>query len=308
MEKILIVDDSAIQAARLKSILDADYEITIAQTAEEGLSFASSQDFSLILLVVVMPGMDGFMLLKRLQEEIITRSIPVILITSLSDIQNEQRGFTLGAVDYIAKPFHPVIVQARVNTHIKLYRYRKQVEHQSMTDQLTGIANRRRHDLYSVTKWKEAARLKIPFTICMFDIDHFKAYNDTFGHPAGDKVINAVAKTLSKFMRRTTDFVARYGGEEFVAIIMGGDARINYEYMKQIRKGIEELQIPHAPSVGEWVTVSIGGVTVLPVDSSQYGTYLNIADTMLYDAKRYGRNQVVWCGDEMKQWRQTDDE
>ena len=109
-------------------------------------------------------------------------------------------------------------------------------------------------------------------------------------------------------MRRTTDFVARYGGVEFVAIIMGGDARINYEYMKQIRKGIEELQIPHAPSVGEWVTVSIGGVTVLPVDSSQYGTYLNIADTMLYDAKRYGRNQVVWCGDEMKQWRQTDDE
>ena len=308
MDKILIVDDSAIQAARLKSILEEDYEITIAQTAEEGLSYASSQDFSLILLDVVMPGMDGFMLLKRLQEEIITRSIPVILITSLSDIQNEQRGFTLGAVDYIAKPFHPVIVQARVTTHIKLYKYRKQVEHQSMTDQLTGIANRRRHDLYSVAKWKEAARLKIPFTICMFDIDRFKAYNDTFGHPAGDKVIISVANTLSNYLRRTTDFVARYGGEEFVAIIVGADARINYEYMKQIRKGIEDLHIPHAPSAGEWVTVSIGGVTVLPVDSEQYPTYLNIADTMLYDAKRFGRNQVVWCGDEMKQWLQTDDE
>ncbi|EOS37456.1 diguanylate cyclase response regulator [Lachnospiraceae bacterium] len=308
MDKILIVDDSAIQAARLKSILEEDYDITIAQTAEEGLSYASSQDFSLILLDVVMPGMDGFMLLKRLQEEIITRSIPVILITSLSDIQNEQRGFTLGAVDYIAKPFHPVIVQARVTTHIKLYKYRKQVEHQSMTDQLTGIANRRRHDLYSVAKWKEAARLKIPFTICMFDIDRFKAYNDTFGHPAGDKVIISVANTLSNYLRRTTDFVARYGGEEFVAIIVGADARINYEYMKQIRKGIEDLHIPHAPSAGEWVTVSIGGVTVLPVDSEQYPTYLNIADTMLYDAKRFGRNQVVWCGDEMKQWLQTDDE
>nr|WP_302135587.1 diguanylate cyclase [uncultured Schaedlerella sp.] len=308
MDKILIVDDSAIQAARLKSILEEEYDITIAQTAEDGLSYASSQDFSLILLDVVMPGMDGFMLLKRLQEEIITRSIPVILITSLSDIQNEQRGFTLGAVDYIAKPFHPVIVQARVNTHIKLYKYRKQVEHQSMTDQLTGIANRRRHDLYSVAKWKEAVRLKIPFTVCMFDIDRFKAYNDTFGHPAGDKVIIAVANTLSTYLRRTTDFVARYGGEEFVAIIVGGDARINYEYMKQIRRGIEDLHIPHAPSAGKWVTVSIGGVTVFPVDSEQYPTYLNIADTMLYDAKRFGRNQVVWCGDEMKQWLQTDDE
>lgn len=308
MDKILIVDDSTIQAARLESILEEDYDITIAQTAEDGLSYASSQDFSLILLDVVMPGMDGFMLLKRLQEEIITRSIPVILITSLSDIQNEQRGFTLGAVDYIAKPFHPVIVQARVNTHIKLYKYRKQVEHQSMTDQLTGVANRRRHDLYSVAKWKEAIRLKIPFTVCMFDIDRFKAYNDTFGHPAGDKVIIAVANTLSTYLRRTTDFVARYGGEEFVAIIVGGDARINYEYMKQIRRGIEDLHIPHAPSAGEWVTISIGGVTVLPKDSEQYPTYLNIADTMLYDAKRFGRNQVVWCGDEMKQWLQTDDE
>ena len=98
MEKILIVDDSTVQAAQLKSILDADYDITIAQTAEKGLSYASSEDYSLILLDVVMPGMDGFMLLKRLQEEIITRSIPVILITSLSDIENEQRGFTLGEI------------------------------------------------------------------------------------------------------------------------------------------------------------------------------------------------------------------
>lgn len=301
MDKILIVDDSIVQAAQLKSILEEDYDITIAHTAEKGLSYASCQDFSLILLDVVMPDMDGFMLLKKLQEEIITRSIPVILITSLSDIQNEQRGFTLGAVDYITKPFHPIIVQARVNTHIKLYKYRKQVEQQSMTDQLTGIANRRKHDLFSVTKWREATRLKIPFTICMFDIDHFKAYNDTFGHPAGDKVIIAVANTLSTYLRRTTDFVARYGGEEFVAIILGGEARTHYNYMNQLRKGIEDLHIPHAPSVNKWVTVSIGGVTVLPTDSTQYPSYLNIADTMLYDAKRFGRNQVVWYGDDMKQ-------
>lgn len=306
MDKILIVDDSVLYAAQLKSILEEDYDITIAHTAEEGLHLAGCQDFSLILLDVIMPEMDGFMLLKKLQEEIITQSIPVILITSLSDIQNEQHGFILGAVDYITKPFHPLIVQARVNTHIKLYKYRKHVENQSMTDQLTGIANRRRHDIYSVERWKEAVRLKIPFTVCMFDIDCFKVYNDTFGHPAGDKVLVSVANTLSTHLRRTTDFVARYGGEEFVAIIVGGNARVNYEYMKQVCKWVEDLHIPHAPSVGKWVTVSIGGVTVFPTDSEQYPTYLNIADTMLYDAKRFGKNQVVWCGDEMKQWTQMD--
>lgn len=303
MEKILIVDDSAIQAAQLKSILDTDYEITIAQTAEEGLNYASSEEFSLILLDVVMPGMDGFMLLKKLQEEIITRSVPVILLTSLSDIEYEQRGFMLGAVDYITKPFHPLIVQARVNTHVKLYRYRRQVAQESMTDPLTEIANRRRYEAYSVDKWKEAIRLQLPVSIAMFDIDYFKVYNDTFGHPAGDKVIIAVANTLADNLQRATDFVARYGGEEFVAIVTGEEAAKVFEYMKQIRKKIEDLHIPQDPSVAEWVTVSVGGVTVVPQKEIQYDTYLKIADTMLYDAKRYGRNQVVWYGDDAKQWR-----
>ena len=146
MEKILIVDDSILQAAQLKAILEDEYDITIAQTAEDGLGLVNSEDFSLILLDVVMPGMDGFTLLKKLQEEIITQSIPVILITSLVDVAHEQRGLVLGAVDYIAKPFSPMIVKARVNTHIKLYHYRRQAEQQSMIDSLTGIANRRRSE------------------------------------------------------------------------------------------------------------------------------------------------------------------
>lgn len=114
MEKILIVDDSRIQAAKLKSILDSEYDITVAQTPEDGLSLASIGNFSLILLDVVMPGMDGFTLLKKLQEEIIGQSVPVILITSLTDEESEQKGLTLGAVDYITKPFRPLIVKARV--------------------------------------------------------------------------------------------------------------------------------------------------------------------------------------------------
>ena len=108
MEKILIVDDSMVQAAQLRAILADEYDVTIAQTAEEGLRQVSSESYSLILLDVVMPGMDGFTLLKKLQEEIITQSIPVILITSLSDVEHEQYGLVLGAVDYISKPFSDV--------------------------------------------------------------------------------------------------------------------------------------------------------------------------------------------------------
>ncbi len=301
MEKILIVDDSIVQAAQLKSILEDEYDVTVAQTAEEGLRRASGENYSLILLDVVMPGMDGFTLLKKLQEEIVTQSIPVILITSLSAVEHEQRGLVLGAVDYIAKPFNSLIVKARVNTHIKLYNYRRQVEQQSMTDQLTGIANRRRYDLYSVEKWHEAARLQTPFSICMFDIDHFKVYNDTFGHPAGDKVIAAVAKTVASQLHRSTDFVARYGGEEFVAISLGEHGEKIFAHLKIIRQAVEDLHIPHDPSVSEWVTVSVGGVTVIPTAESSYAVYLKIADTMLYDAKKHGRNRVVWADEGMKQ-------
>lgn len=301
MEKILIVEDSALQAAQLKSILEDDYDVAIVQTAEEGLIHAGSGEYSLILLDVVMPGMDGFTLLKKLQEEADTQNIPVIMITGLSDVGNEEYGLVIGAVDYITKPFHAMVVKARVNTHIRLYNYRMQVERQSMTDRLTGVPNRRRYESYCIAKWQEAVRLQIPFSVCMLDIDHFKNYNDTFGHPAGDKVLADIAKVASDHFRRITDFFARYGGEEFVAISVGDSAERMFEHLKKLRQALEDLHIPHDPSVSEWVTVSIGGVTVIPTAKSAYEVYLKIADTMLYDAKRNGRNKVVWTDERMRQ-------
>ena len=304
MEKILIIDDSPVQANFLSSILEPDYEITVVNSAEEGLEQAKAGDYSLILLDVIMPGIDGFQLLKMLQEEVILRHTPVILITSLNDIQHEEQGLTLGAVDYITKPFHPAIVRARVHTHINLYQYRTQIEREATVDQLTGVANRRRHDEFSAAKWQEAIRLHVPFSICMFDIDKFKVYNDTFGHPAGDKVIAAVAKTAAARLRRKTDFFARYGGEEFVAFMVGEEADKAFEHLRAIRQAVEDLHIAHSPEVSQWVTVSIGGVTAIPGTDSTYDTYLKVADTMLYDAKRFGRNQVVWADKGLKQLRE----
>ncbi len=301
MEKILIIDDDRLNRTQLKDILKEEYEVTIATTAEEGLSCIGRENYSLILLDIVLPGMDGLTLLKKLQDELFTQSIPVILITSLSNAEDEQRGLTLGAVDYIAKPFHALVVKARVRTHINLYNYRKQVEYQSRIDELTGVANRRQHDFLSAVKWSEAARLRLPFSIGMFDIDHFKDYNDTFGHPAGDKVIAAVAKTASNCLQRSTDFFARYGGEEFVALMLGDDADAAFLYFKKIRQAIEDLHIPHPTSVYKWVTVSIGGVTVIPESGDTYGFYLKMADNMLYNAKNAGRNRVIWTNRKMLQ-------
>ncbi len=304
MDRILVIDDSRAQAEYLKSILCDDYDVTICVTAEDGFRKAKAKDFSLIILDIILPDMDGFTLLKKFQENILTRYVPVILISGLADVQHEEKGLMLGAVDYITKPFSPITVKARANIHIKLHHYQAQFMRQAMVDQLTGVANRRRYEDDSIMKWREAVRLGLTFSVCMFDIDKFKIYNDTFGHPAGDKVIASVAKTVSSYLQRATDFFGRYGGEEFVAIMIGNDARSAFEFLKTIRQAVEDLHIPHNPDAAEWVTVSIGGVTLLPKDGDSYDTYLKIADTMLYDAKRFGRNMVVWSDAGQEQWRE----
>ena len=304
MDKVLIVDDSLVQAAQLKSMIDQELEVTIVHTAVEGLREAGTGEYSLILLDLILPDMDGFTMLKELQEREAARHVPVIIITSLSAIEHEQRGLALGAVDYVLKPFHPTLIRARVNTHIKLYQYRRLAEEQSVTDWLTGVANRRRHDQGSISMWQEAVRLRLPISVCMMDIDKFKVYNDSFGHPAGDKVITAVAKAAESYLRRETDFFARYGGEEFVAIMLGDETEGAFEHMKIIRQAVEDLHIPQSPEVSPWVTVSIGGITLVPQTESRYETILKIADTMLYDAKRFGRNQVVWTDGGLNQLRE----
>lgn len=304
MDKLLVIDDSAVQIEFLRSILKEDYEITACQTAEAGLKAAKEGGFSLILLDVVMPGTDGFTVLRELKETELTRHVPVIMLTSLADVQYEERGLVLGAVDYVAKPFSPVIIKARVHAHVQLYRYQMEFKKQATIDELTGVANRRYYEQMSAARWGEAIRFHLPLSICMFDIDKFKAYNDTYGHPAGDQVISSVAKTVSAHFQRATDLFARYGGEEFVAVFIGNEAKAAFEHMKAVRQSVEDLHIPCTSGISPWVTISAGGVSVLPEAEDRYDTYLKLSDTMLYDAKRFGRNMVVWSSEQGEQWRE----
>lgn len=304
MDKILVIDDSVVQSNFLRSILADNYEVTICNTAKEGMRAAEEGEYSLILLDVVMPDMDGFMLLQELKGMEITRYVPVILITGLSDTQYEERGLMLGAVDYVAKPFNPVIIKARVNTHIQLYHYQMRFKEQAMVDELTGVANRRRYEQESVSRWKEAVRYHLSFSICMFDIDKFKLYNDAFGHPAGDRVLAAVAQKVSSYFQRSTDLFARYGGEEFVAVFLSREGERVFESMKAIRRSVEEMHIQHNSPISPWVTISVGGVTLMPQPGDKLEDCLKLADDMLYEAKESGRNQVVWFDQNKVQWRE----
>lgn len=309
MQKILIINENVEETAQLKSVLDGEYEIHTVCGEDERENSLDSNQYSLILVDAVMFGAEDFALLKKLQAEVIDRRLPVILIADLSDTQAVERGLTLGAADCLSRPLQPSLVKARVHTHVRLFKYREDERRQSgMTDRLTGVASRKRYELNHIVKWQEAVRLQVPITICMFDIDKFRIYNETYGYPAGDKVLAAVAGAISARLKRSTDFFARYGGEEFIAILLGGEIDTTFEHLKNIRLAVEELDIPYDGSDLGRITISIGGAFVIPGVRESYDTYRRAAETMLLDAKESGRNQVVLSDREQMRRREQENQ
>lgn len=293
MEKILIVDDSLLQGTALKNILIENYDVYMCHSGEDAIKEAASLMPSLILLDVIMQGINGFETLTLLKEQIFTKNIPVILITSLDDAGNEEYGLKLGAVDYITKPFKSSVVLARVHTHIQLYSYRKAFETLSMMDGLTGIPNRRYYDEQSESEWFRAMRDESPISIGLVDVDFFKQYNDIYGHPKGDEALKQIANYLNT-QRRTGDFAARYGGEEFVFLLPNTSGTLAKRIACDLCQGIEMLGIPHKASKTSVITVSIGGITVIPAKGQSYDKSFKMVDDMLYKSKKTGRNKVSW--------------
>jgi PleD family two-component response regulator len=213
--KILVVDDEQANLAAVKNILVPKYEVFTARSGEEALERARDINPDIILVDTVMPGMDGFKTLIRLKGIQEIQNIPIIIITSCSNDVDEERGFLLGAVDYISKPFKKAIVRARVETHIRIAEQIRTIARLSLIDALTNIPNRRNFDDKSTTEWRRCVREHKPISFLMMDIDNFKTYNDTYGHPQGDILLIAVAKIFSEYARRPSDIAARIGGEEF---------------------------------------------------------------------------------------------
>lgn len=173
-------------------------------------------------------------------------------------------------------------------------RLEKELRALSREDALTGVANRRAHDRTLMIEWRRALRNQHPLSVLLLDVDNFKAYNDHFGHPAGDQCLREVARTLQASCRRPADAVARYGGEEFIVIFPETDAPEAAAVAEQIRAAIEGLAMPHVqPGTASFVTVSIGVSAVVPHEGITIADLMRMADEALYAAKRGGRNQVV---------------
>lgn len=292
--KILIVDDVPQHIKILGEALRREHEIIAATSGTRALELVKEQHPDLILLDVLMPDCNGFEVLRTIREDPLSRDIPVIFITSLNADEDETKGFELGAVDYIIKPFRTAVVKARVRTHLRLRHQTELLKQLANLDGLTGLPNRRFFDERFSLEWRRALRTFTPVSIIMADVDHFKAYNDTYGHLEGDNCLRLLAKQLGQnTLLRAGDLLARYGGEEFVALLPGTDASGALRVAEHMRGNIEQLNIKHESSrTASRVTVSLGSATTTPSSELDRETLINQADQALYLAKQTGRNKV----------------
>lgn len=289
---ILIVDDERINRVVLAELLKNECRVLLAKDGPSALArVAEEPDICLILLDVSMPGMDGYEVLQHLRADPRTADIGVIFITGYTEEQNEERGLLLGAADYVSKPIRAAIVRARVRNHLKLAMQRRELERLSQQDGLTGIANRRHFDFALDQACRRGMRTDEPLCLAMIDVDHFKLYNDCYGHGAGDDALRKVAQVLADAARRPYDLAARYGGEEFVLLLPG---HIEFDkLLEQVRENVEALALPHAMSAtAEVLTISCGGVVMAPAQTQSPEALLARADAALYRSKHRGRNQV----------------
>lgn len=287
---VLIVDDEPANIHLLAHALKDRYELVFATSAQRALEILAETEVHLVLLDVVMPGMNGHELLVRIQELEHTRAIPVIFVTARDEIEDEERGLGLGAVDYITKPISPPIVRARVRTHLELRRQRELQARMALLDGLTGIANRRCFDEQLERALRMAGRTGGGAQLLLLDVDHFKQYNDHYGHAAGDTCLKQVAAALEREFSRAGDLVARFGGEEFAVLLPPGEIALQ---AVRALTAIRRLALPHSKSpTAATVTISVGALALTMGQPAP--VLIAAADVLLYQAKREGRNRAVW--------------
>jgi diguanylate cyclase (GGDEF)-like protein len=292
--RVLIVDDERFNLNTLHGLLKEDHKIMVATGGDQALKAAVTGRPDLILLDINMPGMDGYEVCRRLKEDNLTTGIPIIFITGLADAEDETKGLELGAADYITKPFNLSVVRARVRTQLRLKQQSDLLQSYAFRDGLTGLANRRAFDERATAEWNRCLRAVLPLSAIMIDVDHFKLYNDSYGHARGDECLREVAQALALRVQRAGDLVARYGGEEFVVLLPDADHASALAVGESLRHAVESLGMEHrASKVCDHVTISVGVATVHPSELGGLAPLLERADSMLYACKAAGRNCVT---------------
>jgi diguanylate cyclase (GGDEF)-like protein len=304
---ILVADDEPINRTLIQRRLErAGYYIVTAENGRAAVEAATSGLPDLIILDVMMPLMDGLEACRLIKENEATRDIPVIFLSARDETDVKVSGLTLGANDYISKPFKAEELLARVEVAIRLKRERDQLrlsaeqarvtaeiaQERAMTDPLTGLLNRYGLQRILSHEYAEARRYARPLSCLMIDLDNFKLINDAFGHAVGDAALRQVAAILTQAVRRS-DMVSRYGGDEFLALLPETDLEGAEALAEKVRAAAATEAFGEA-GLRFQLTLSIGAATL--TDQESGNDMIVRADMALYEAKEQGRNRVGKAG------------
>lgn len=290
---ILCIDDENSNLKILASIFKEHHNVIVSKSAHQGLQKALDLHPDLILLDVLMPKESGFELIVKLKQIPELTHIPVIFITGLQSVKDEELGLTLGACDYIQKPFNYAIVQARVNNHLELIRQRKLLEKSANVDSLTELPNRRKWQSNIAKLWQYAEHHKTALVLGIIDIDYFKKYNDLYGHQQGDIVLRKVSNAIRRVLFTCKGEIYRCGGEEFYFHFCEQAETQVATILHACLTAVTDLKITHKDSnVAEFVSISIGAVQVLPSEKNSIEQVLQHADERLYLVKESTRNAM----------------
>ena len=314
---VLLVDDQLMvgEAIRRALIDEIEIELHYCSNPLEALAVAKRVKPTVILQDLVMPNVNGLTLVRQYRSDPATKAIPVIVLSTEEEATVKSEAFRIGANDYLVKLRDRIELIARIRYHSAAYLTQIQrdeayralrrsqqelmetnLELQRLTnvDGLTGLSNRRYFDQYLDTEWRQAMRAREPISLLIIDVDHFKQYNDTYGHLAGDEVLKTVATAVRSAFQRPKDLAVRMGGEEFAVVLPQTPAGDLAFLAKKVVQAIEALGLPHAASpIADKVTISVGGATHIPAGDDLPERLIEAADKAMYDAKRSGRNRAA---------------
>jgi diguanylate cyclase (GGDEF)-like protein len=307
--KILIADDDKLTLELLRQTIQAlGYDVTCVTSGRRAWELVQTGEFPLVVCDWVMPELDGLELCRRVRAWDDGRPYTyVILITARSQPDDRVAGYEAGADDFLCKPLDRGELVARIGVarrildmHEELHKRSRQLElmhaelqrqyarlaEAAVSDGLTGLKNRRHFREMLDAGFSLACRKKLPLSVVMIDVDHFKHYNDTYGHPAGDAALADLGRLL-RDNARDHDVVARYGGEEFVILLAATDASSALTVCERLRSLIETRPWPLRP-----ITASFG-IATLSHRSLNPMHLVDEADRALYASKHAGRNRVT---------------
>lgn len=314
---VLLIDDQPLIGEAVRRALQDEAGINFHYCANplDAVALAREVQPTVILQDLVMPAVSGLDLVRQYRADPAIKDTPIIVLSTKEEALVKSEAFRLGANDYLVKLPDRIELIARIRYHSAAYLSQMQrdeayralrrsqqelmemnLELQRLTnvDGLTGLGNRRYFDEYLDTEWRQALRAGESISLLMIDIDHFKQYNDTYGHLAGDEVLKTVAQAVRQTFQRPKDLAVRLGGEEFVVVLPQTALDDVPGLAEKAVRAVRDLNIPHrASSAADHVTISVGAVARIPSREQQPLDLVETADQAMYEAKQTGRNRAV---------------